>query len=192
MIQIPNKNIRHFHTASNILQRECTVALAEIGIIFVKLNQLRIQTVNLSPLYARNKSADRLLDAQPIQFVFDIPQRGLRPQCTEMSVTRRIGQSEQVVAVARIQQQHSHGEKSVFVQICRFAVQTEFVRMMEYIIESYKKRKRIIERQVHQLACREKSMQLIQHKAYPSVLFVLGNIVIYGRSPFELRPFLFV
>ena len=64
--------------------------------------------------------------------------------------------------------------------------------MMEYIIESYKKRKRIIERQVHQLACREKSMQLIQHKAYPSVLFVLENIVIYGRSPFELRPFLFV
>lgn len=64
--------------------------------------------------------------------------------------------------------------------------------MMEYIIEFYKERKRIIERQVQQLAYREKSMQLIQHKACPSVLFTLENIVIHGRSPFGLRPFLFV
>ena len=64
--------------------------------------------------------------------------------------------------------------------------------MVEYVIEFYKERKRIIERQVHQLACREKSMQLIQYHAYPSVLLTLENIVIYGRSPFGLRPFLFV
>ena len=91
MIQIPNKNIRHFHTARNILQRECTIAQAEIGVIFVKLNQLRVKPVNLSPLCARNKSADRLLDAQPIQFFLDIPQTRLLPQCAEMSITRRIG-----------------------------------------------------------------------------------------------------
>ena len=93
MIQIPNEKIRHFPSALvlNILQRQCTVAQAEAGVVFVKLNQLRIQTVNLSPLCARNKSADRLLDAQPIQFFFDIPQRGLLPQCAEMSITRRIG-----------------------------------------------------------------------------------------------------
>ena len=35
-------------------------------------------------------------------------------------------------------------------------------------------------------------MQLIQYQAYPSVLLALENIVIYGRSPFGLRPFLFV
>ena len=64
--------------------------------------------------------------------------------------------------------------------------------MVEYVIEFYKERKRIIERQVHQLACREKSMQLIQYQAYPSVLFALENIVIHGRRPFGLRPFLFV
>ena len=64
--------------------------------------------------------------------------------------------------------------------------------MLKDVIQFCKKRKRIIERQVHQLACREKSMQLIQYQAYPSVLFALENIVIYGRSPFGLRPFLFV
>lgn len=80
----------------------------------------------------------------------------------------------------------------MFIQVCRFAVQAEFVRMVEYVIEFYKERKRIIERQVHQLACRKKSMQLIQYQAYPSVLLALENIVIYGRSPFGLRPFLFV
>ena len=117
MIQIPNEKIRHFPSALvlNILQRQCTVAQAEAGVVLIELNQLRVKPINISPLCARNKSADRLLDAQPIQLFFDIPQRGLLPQCAEMSITRRIGSREQVVAVARIQQQHSHGEKSVFV-----------------------------------------------------------------------------
>lgn len=64
--------------------------------------------------------------------------------------------------------------------------------MVEYVIQFYKERKRIVERQIHQLAYREKSMQLIQYQAYPSVLLALANIVIYGRNPFGLRPFLFV
>ena len=41
--------------------------------------------------------------------------------------------------------------------------------MLKYGIQFCKKRKRIIERQVHQLACREKSMQLMDEtgmKAY--------------------------
>ena len=68
MIQIPNEKIRHFPSALvlNILQRQCTVAQAEIGIIFIKLNQLRIKPINISPLCARNKSADRLLNTHPI------------------------------------------------------------------------------------------------------------------------------
>lgn len=64
--------------------------------------------------------------------------------------------------------------------------------MVKYLVQFYKERERIVERQVHQLACREKSIQLIQYKAYPSVLLALANIVIYGRNPFGLRPFLFV
>ena len=64
--------------------------------------------------------------------------------------------------------------------------------MVKHLVQFYKERERIVERQVHQLACREKSIQLIQYKAYPSVLLALKNIVINGRSPFGLRPFLFV
>ena len=68
MIQIPNEKIRHFPSALvlNILQRQCTVAQAEAGVVFVKLNQLRVKPINISPLCARNKSADRLLNTQPV------------------------------------------------------------------------------------------------------------------------------
>ncbi len=62
MIQIPNKNIRHFHTARDILQREWTLAQAEVGVVLIELNQLRVKPINISPLCARNKSANCLLD----------------------------------------------------------------------------------------------------------------------------------